>query len=67
MTNTRLKGAVYLPPSDDMPPVAVIIGLDGEVLAARAAPSVAEGEAFLTEIMMDAARAEGLPYGWTKA
>jgi len=38
-----IKGAVYTPPSDAMPIVAVLIGPDGEVLTARAVPTVAAG------------------------
>jgi len=45
----HIKGAVYVPPSADLPLVAVVFGPDGEVLAARVVPSIAAGERLIME------------------
>jgi hypothetical protein len=45
-----IKGAVYTPTAAGMPPVAVILGTDGEVLVARVVPSVSAGNELLRQI-----------------
>ncbi len=47
----HVKGAVYDPPRDNLPTIAVVFGVDGEVLIARAVPDVATGEALLQSVM----------------
>ena len=46
-----VKGAVYDPPRDDLPTVAVVFDPDGEVLVARVVPDVATGEVMLQSVM----------------
>jgi len=45
-----VHGVVYDPPSAGFPPVVVIF-YEGEVIGARAAPSVEAGEAFLAKVI----------------
>jgi hypothetical protein len=53
-------GAVYDPPRSGLPYLAVALAPDGEVLAARAAPSGEAAEAFLETIFSEFAAARGL-------
>lgn len=45
-----ITGAVYDPPRDGLPHIAVVIKPDGEVLVARAVPSVEVGEALIAKV-----------------
>lgn len=47
---TSFKGAVYDPPSDGFPTLAVAFGVDGNVLIARPMASRQEAEALLAQI-----------------
>jgi hypothetical protein len=46
----KVRGAVYSPPSEDLPPVAIIL-YENEVLGSRAVPSVVAGDIFLAKMM----------------
>lgn len=46
-----LDGVVYSPPSAEYPALIVIFKSDGDILAARAAPSVEEADAFLARVV----------------
>jgi len=46
----KVRGAVYSPPLEGLPPVAVIL-YDNEVAGARAVPSVEDGDAFLAFVV----------------
>ncbi len=48
-----IRGAVYEPPVSGagLPLVAVVFGPDGEVLTARAVPSVQVGEALIADAL----------------
>lgn len=48
-----VSGAVYDPPRNGLPHVAVVFDPKGEVLVARAVPSVEAGEALLKEVFAD--------------
>ena len=50
----NITGAVYEPPSPNLPLVAVIIGPDGEVLTARVVPSHQAGEKIIAEAFSNA-------------
>jgi hypothetical protein len=50
----HIHGAVYTPPTENLPFVAVIIGPDGEVLTARVVPSVQAGEELVAQVLADA-------------
>ena len=45
-----VSGAVYDPPREGLPSLAVVFGADGEVILARAMDSRAEAEALLAQI-----------------
>ena len=45
-----ISGAVYDPPREGLPTLAVVFGADGEVLIARALADRSEAEALLGEI-----------------
>jgi hypothetical protein len=49
---SKVRGAVYPPPTKDLPPVAVIL-FENEVVGARAVPSVEAGEAFLANMIKE--------------
>jgi hypothetical protein len=51
-TMSHVHAIVYDPPAADLPHLAVVF-LDGEVLAARAAPSFEAGERFLAKMMSE--------------
>ena len=53
-------GAVYDPPRDELPHVAVIFKPDGEVLVARTVPSAAAGEALIAKVLADFATQAGI-------
>lgn len=56
-----IKAGVYAPPENsDLPFVAVVIGIDGEVLSARSVPTIEAGEALLAEVTSDAAKQFGV-------
>jgi len=46
-----IHGAVYTPPNQSLPLVAVLIGPDGQVLTARVVPTVQAGEALIAEVL----------------
>ncbi|WP_186083614.1 hypothetical protein [Burkholderia gladioli] len=46
-----IQGAVYEPPSPNLPYVAVIIGPDGEVLTSRVVPSIEAGEQLIAAVL----------------
>ena len=48
----KTRGAVYPPPSDDLPPIAVIFYED-EVIGARAVNSIEAGDLYLTKMMQE--------------
>lgn len=47
----NITGAVYDPPSQNLPLVVVIIGPDGEVLTSRVVPSHQAGEKLIEETL----------------
>jgi hypothetical protein len=49
---SKVRGAVYPPPIEGLPPVAVIL-YENEVIGARAVPSVEVGDAFLARMMQE--------------
>lgn len=53
-------GAVYDPPREELPHVAVIFKPDGEVLVARTVPSAAAGEALIGKVLADFAEQAGI-------
>lgn len=56
-----MKAGVYSPPENsDLPFVAVVIGLDREVLSARSVPTIEAGEALLIDVMGNAANHFGV-------
>jgi hypothetical protein len=48
----RIRGAVYAPPMEGLPPIAVIL-YENEVIGARAVPSVEAGDAFLAKMIQE--------------
>jgi len=46
----RISGAVYDPPREGLPTLAVVFGVDGHVLVARCTDSRQEAEAILAQI-----------------
>lgn len=51
-----MQGVVYDPPSSGLPYLAVVLH-KGEVVVARAVPSVAAGEALIAEVFQEFATA----------
>jgi hypothetical protein len=47
----QISGVVYTPPGPQFPLIAVLFGPDGEVLTARAVPTVAAGEKLIYEVL----------------
>ncbi len=56
-----VASAVYNPPVEGYPYLAVVFGPDGEVLAARAWPTKGEAEEFVVEMMALFAAHHGRP------
>jgi hypothetical protein len=55
-----IQGAVYAPPSGgNLPYVAVLFSPSGEVLTARAVPSIPAGEQLIQDVLSSAAEAAG--------
>jgi hypothetical protein len=48
----KVHGAIYSPPSEGLPPVAIIL-YENEVVGCRAVPSVAAGDVFLAKMMQE--------------
>jgi hypothetical protein len=48
----KVRGAVYSPPSEGLPPVAIIL-YENEVVSCRAVPSIVAGDAFLAKMMQE--------------
>lgn len=46
-----ISGVVYSPPRPGLPHVAVMFGPDGQTMECAAVPSVAEGEAFIAQVL----------------
>lgn len=49
---TAFKAAVYSPPLDGLPYIAVVFDYNGEVLAARSVETQEEGQAFLERVIV---------------
>ena len=47
---TSISGAVYDPPREGLPTLAVVFGADGDVLMARCMDSREEAETLLTQV-----------------
>jgi hypothetical protein len=50
---TSIRAAVYSPPQEGLPFVAVVLKSDGEVLIARAVQSVAQGDALIAKVFRE--------------
>lgn len=55
-----IEWAIYDPPNEKLPPIAVVFGPDGEILASRSVPNVASGEELINRVANELANQKGL-------